>query len=209
MDKTLKYWNTQGEMKHSNSSFKGWVTAIENINKGKEHYMAVGCMDGSVSILDHEYSIVRTIKGEDYGVSALSASDEGDFLFVAYKNGIVKLFSLGDATGEDVQKQVIETNTDVNAVDCDIRNRNDSYHRNVDNHLATILNKAEANIDSRLFASLLVFVQTYIVDEVDTCHCCIVLRLNTSVKRTADKIIKRKSLQCTDRFVCYIHRFKF
>lgn len=117
MDKTLKYWNTQGEMKHSNSSFKGWVTAIENINKGKEHYMAVGCMDGSVSILDHEYSIVRTIKGEDYGVSALSASDEGDFLFVAYKNGIVKLFSLGDATGEDVQKQVIETNTDVNAVD--------------------------------------------------------------------------------------------
>ena len=116
MDKTLKYWNTQGEMKHSNSAFKGWVTSIANINKGKEHYMAVGCMDGDVSILDHEYSIVRTIKGEEYGVTALSASDEGDFLFVAYKNGAVKLFALADGNGEDQQKQKIETNVDVNAV---------------------------------------------------------------------------------------------
>ena len=116
MDKTLKYWNTQGEMKHSNSAFKGWVTSIVNINKGKEHYMAVGCMDGDVSILDHEYSIVRTIKGEEYGVTALSASDEGDFLFVAYKNGVVKLFALSDGNGDDVMKQSIETNVDVNAV---------------------------------------------------------------------------------------------
>ena len=117
MDKTLKYWNTQGEMKHSNSAFKGWVTSIVNINKGKEHYMAVGCMDGDVSILDHEYSIIRTIKGEEYGVTSLSASDEGDFLFVGYKNGVVKLFALAnDPQGEDVLKQTIETNVDVNAI---------------------------------------------------------------------------------------------
>ena len=117
MDRTLKYWNTQGEMKHSNSAFKGWVTSIVNINKGKEHYMAVGCMDGDVSILDHEYSIIRTIKGEEYGVTSLSASDEGDFLFVGYKNGVVKLFALAnDPQGEDVLKQTIETNVDVNAI---------------------------------------------------------------------------------------------
>ena len=117
MDKTLKYWNTQGQMKFSNSSFRGWITCMVNFNRGKEQFMAVGCMDGDVRILDHEFSIIRIIEGGDYGVTSLSASDEGDFLFVAYKNGTVKLFSLATSNeGKDQEKQVIESNVDINTI---------------------------------------------------------------------------------------------
>lgn len=117
MDKTLKYWNTQGEMKYNNSSFRGWVTCMINFSTGKEHFMAVGCMDGDVRILNQEYTVVRVIEGGEYGVTALSVSLEGDFLFVAYKNGTVKLFSLATAGEEkDQEKQLIETNVDINAI---------------------------------------------------------------------------------------------
>ena len=117
MDKSLKYWNTQGVMKYSSSAFKGWITCIANFRKEKELFMAVGCMDGDVRILDHDYTIIRTIPGEGYGVTSISPSDEGDFIFVSYKNGVVKLFSV--ATGPDqtdVEKQKFEINVDVNAV---------------------------------------------------------------------------------------------
>ena len=83
-----------------------------------DHSIVISFLDTvQHSILDHEYSIIRTIKGEEYGVTSLSVSDEGDFLFVGYKNGVVKLFALAnDPQGEDVAKQSIETNVDVNAI---------------------------------------------------------------------------------------------
>lgn len=117
MDQTLKYWNTQGELKHNNEAFKGWVTCIANFNKVKEYSMAVGCMDGDVRILNHDYTVIRTIPGEGYGVTSISPSDEGDFIFISYKNGVVKVFSLGTGPDQtDVEKQKYEINVDVNVV---------------------------------------------------------------------------------------------
>jgi guanine nucleotide-binding protein subunit beta-2-like 1 protein len=83
MDNSLKYWNTKGDLKHDNTQFKGWVSCILNIEKGKNHYIAVGCWDGSVKLLNNEYNIDREIPGEDYAVTSLSTDEEGDFLFVA------------------------------------------------------------------------------------------------------------------------------
>ena len=49
MDNSLKYWNTKGDLRYDNNQFKGWVSCILNIKKGKKtHYIAVGCWDGSV-----------------------------------------------------------------------------------------------------------------------------------------------------------------
>ena len=37
MDNTLRYWNTKGELKYENNQFKGWVSCILNISKGKQN----------------------------------------------------------------------------------------------------------------------------------------------------------------------------
>ena len=79
MDNTLKYWNNQGEEKWS-TNFKGWISCILNIKKGKEHYMAVGSWDSSVTIFGSEYNSLRKIEGNDYAVTSISCDDEGEFL---------------------------------------------------------------------------------------------------------------------------------
>lgn len=35
MDNTLKYWNTKGDLRFDNTQFRGWVSSILNIKKGK------------------------------------------------------------------------------------------------------------------------------------------------------------------------------
>jgi guanine nucleotide-binding protein subunit beta-2-like 1 protein len=94
MDNTLRYWNTKGELKYENNQFGGWVSCILNFNKKKKHYIAVGSWDGTVKILNSEYNIERTIKGGEYAVTSLSTDEEGDYLFIAYKNGTVKVLNL-------------------------------------------------------------------------------------------------------------------
>ena len=59
MDNSLKYWNTKRDLKHDNTQFKGWVSCILNIEKSENHYIAVGCWDGSVKLLNSEYNIDR------------------------------------------------------------------------------------------------------------------------------------------------------
>ena len=115
MDNSLKYWNTKGDLKYDNNQFKGWVSCILNIEKGKNHYIAVGCWDGSVKLLNNEYNIDREIPGEDYAVTSLSTDEEGDFLFVAYKNGTVKVLNIQDNAENEV-KQTIEAGVDINAI---------------------------------------------------------------------------------------------
>ena len=118
MDNTLKYWNNLGEEKHTETDPKGWVSCLTNIKKGKDqHYMAVGSWDSNVRIYNQEYSSFRKIKGNDYAVTSMSVSDEGDYLFVAHKDGTIKVYSLAeDESREDVCKQTIETNVDINAI---------------------------------------------------------------------------------------------
>ena len=116
MDNTLKYWNTKGELRFDNNQFRGWVSCILNISKGKSNYIAVGSWDGSVKILNSEYNIQREIPGGEYAVTSLSADDQGEYLFVAYKNGTVKVMNIEEQSNENEVKQVIETGIDINAI---------------------------------------------------------------------------------------------
>ena len=116
MDNTLKYWNTKGELRFDNNQFRGWVSCILNIQKGKSNYIAVGSWDGSVKILNSEYNIQREIPGGEYAVTSLSADDQGDYLFIAYKNGTVKVMNIEEEASENEVKQTIETGIDINAI---------------------------------------------------------------------------------------------
>ena len=116
MDNTLKYWNTKGEMRFDNTQFRGWVSCILNITKGKNNYMAVGCWDGSVKILNKDYNIQRDIPGGEYAVTSLSTDDLGDYLFIAYKNGTIKVMNFEEESNENEVKQTIETGVDINTI---------------------------------------------------------------------------------------------
>ncbi len=119
MDNTLKYWNTKGDLRYDNNQFGGWVSCILNITKGKTNYIAVGCWDGTVKILNSEYNVDKEIPGDEYAVTSLSTDDDGDFLFIAYKNGTVKVWNIDEnSTGKEEEniKQVIETGVDINAI---------------------------------------------------------------------------------------------
>ena len=119
MDNTLKYWNTKGDLRYDNNQFKGWVSCILNIKKGKTNYIAVGCWDGSVKILNSEYNLDRELPGGEYAVTSLSTDADGDFLFIAYKNGTIKVYNIQEEASENEEenvKQTIETNVDINAI---------------------------------------------------------------------------------------------
>jgi len=118
MDNTLKYWNTKGEMKFDDNQYRGWVSCILNIKKGKNNYIAVGSWDGTVKILDNEYHVERTIPGDEYAVTSLSTDDDGDYLFIAYKNGTIKVmnFEEKDSEKESAVRQTIEIGTDINVI---------------------------------------------------------------------------------------------
>ena len=119
MDNSLKYWNTKGELRYDNNQFGGWVSCILNISKGKTNYIAVGCWDGTVKILNSEYNLDKEIPGGEYAVTSLSTDDDGDFLFIAYKNGNVKVWNIEEqANGQEEEniKQSIETGVDINAI---------------------------------------------------------------------------------------------
>ena len=119
MDNSLKYWNTKGDLRYDNNQFGGWVSCILNIAKGKTNYIAVGCWDGTVKILNSEYIVDKEIPGGEYAVTSLSTDDDGDFLFIAYKNGTVKVWNIVEnSTGQEEEniKQVIETGVDINTI---------------------------------------------------------------------------------------------
>ena len=120
MDNTLKYWNTKGDLKFDNNQFNGWVSCILNIlKKDKQSYIAVGSWDGSVRILGSDYNLVTEVPGSEYAVTSLSADEAGEFLFIAYKNGTIKVWNIPENETEKTEdniKQVIETNVDINAI---------------------------------------------------------------------------------------------
>ena len=115
MDNTLKYWNTKGELRFDNNQFRGWVSCILNISKGKTNYIAVGSWDGSVKILNSEYNVERDIPGGEYAVTSLSTDNNGDYLFIAYKNGTIKVMNVEGGSGNEA-KQTIETGVDINSI---------------------------------------------------------------------------------------------
>ena len=119
MDNSLKYWNTKGDLRYDNDRFNGWVSCILNIQKGKNNYIAVGCWDGTVKILNSDYNVDREIAGGEYAVTSLSTDDDGDFLFIGYKDGTVVVYNIQDEKSENEEeniKQKIETGVDINAI---------------------------------------------------------------------------------------------
>ena len=117
MDKTMKYWNTIGQEKFTNAKFGGWINCLVKFSKGKEHFLAAGCTDGKVRIFNHDCSTCRVIPGGEYGVTSMCVSDEGDFLFVAYKDGTFKIIGIADNEHEqDSEKKSFDTKLDVNAI---------------------------------------------------------------------------------------------
>ena len=116
MDNTLKYWNTKGESKYDNNQFRGWVSCILNIKKAKTSLMAVGSWDGSVKIFNKDYQLQREILGGEYAVTSLSTDDKGEYLFVAYKNGTIKVINIDEEGSENESKSTIETGIDINAI---------------------------------------------------------------------------------------------
>ena len=119
MDNTLRYWNTKGDLRYTNNQFKDWVSCILNIQKGKNNFIAVGCWDGTVKILNNDYNLDREIPGGEYAVTSLSTDEEGDFLFIAYKNGTVKVYNIQEEPSENEEdniKTTIETGVDINAI---------------------------------------------------------------------------------------------
>ena len=117
MDNTLRYWNTRGDLKYENNQFRECVSCILNMQKGKQDYIAIGSWDGSVKILNSEYNAFKDIPGEEYAVTSLSCDEDGDFLFVAYKNGTIKVVNIGEEGKPDYEvKQTIETGIDINSI---------------------------------------------------------------------------------------------
>ena len=119
MDNTLRYWNTKGDLRYTNNQFKDWVSCILNIQKGKTNFIAVGCWDGTVKILNSEYNLDREIPGGEYAVTSLSTDEDGDFLFIAYKNGTVKVYNIQEEASENEEENIkttIETGVDINAI---------------------------------------------------------------------------------------------
>ena len=116
MDNSLIYWNTKGEKRYNNNQFRGWVSCIWNINRKKTNYLAIGSSDGTVKILNNEYNIIREIPGGDYALTSLSTDDDGEYLFIAYKEGTIKVINIENIEHENDAKQVLETGAEINAI---------------------------------------------------------------------------------------------
>ena len=88
MNGCLKYWS---------SPFKDWriFAIIPNADPVNTN---------------NEYNIIREIPGGDYAVTSLSTDDDGEYLFIAYKNGTIKVMNIEEIEqeNENEAKQVID-----------------------------------------------------------------------------------------------------
>jgi guanine nucleotide-binding protein subunit beta-2-like 1 protein len=117
MDKTLRFWNTKGDNKHTSNQFNGWVSSICHVRQGKDSLFAVGSWDSKVRLFDSELSFNRGIDAVDYAVVGMNSDDEGEYLFVGQKNGAVKIWNLATDNNEsDTLKQTLDANADLNAL---------------------------------------------------------------------------------------------
>jgi len=113
MDKSLKVFNIKGEEKHSNNDFSGWITNITHIKQEKQNLLAVASQDKTVKVYDtNEYTVKYNIEGFDYPVVSTAVDEDGEFLFSAEKNGIIRVHNLPSL----VQKSTIEVNADINTI---------------------------------------------------------------------------------------------
>ena len=82
----------------------------------KTNYLAIGSSDGTVKILNNEYNIIEKFPGGDYALTSLSTDDDGEYLFIAYKEGTIKVINIENIEHENNAKQVLETGAEINAI---------------------------------------------------------------------------------------------
>jgi len=102
MDNSIKVWNATGDVKHTGVEANGWVSCLKNIKVGKETILAAGSWDNKIRFYNDEFVQTRVFQN-DYAISSLAASSDGDFLFVAEKNGAIKVWSLAQKEKDAVE----------------------------------------------------------------------------------------------------------
>ena len=118
MDKTMKLWNVQGKNQFTSSDFSGWVSSIITVKQNKEGpLIATGSWDNKVRFFDREFKNVKSINSSDYPIASLATDSQGEYLFVAEKNGKVKIWGLSeDPNVADELKQEYDTGYDLHAI---------------------------------------------------------------------------------------------
>ena len=133
-DKKFKIYNYQGQLKYCDNEINGYVTCILKILKIKKNYIAVGFSDGKVNIYNSEYYLYKKIplyskikynkdkleskEWEQYSVVSLIVDDDGDYLFICYRNGIIIIIDLNcDSDNEEEYiKYIIENDDEINSI---------------------------------------------------------------------------------------------
>lgn len=117
MDRTVKIWNVQGKNQYTATDFNGWVSSLTNIKQGKEGpLIAVGSWDSKVRIFDKDFKLIKGIGSIDYPVVSMSTDEDGEFLFLAEKNGSIKIWGLGAENQADELKQQYDIGADLFAI---------------------------------------------------------------------------------------------
>jgi guanine nucleotide-binding protein subunit beta-2-like 1 protein len=82
MDNTIKVWNANREVKQTLIESAGWVSCLKSIKVGKDNMLAAGSWDCNVRLYNDEFEQIRVFQN-DYAISSMAASNDGEFLFVA------------------------------------------------------------------------------------------------------------------------------
>jgi guanine nucleotide-binding protein subunit beta-2-like 1 protein len=115
MDKTLRYWNIKGESKYVAKEFNGWVSCMTHVKQDKQTMLAVGSWDQQVRVFNQDYKFTSGISDFDYGIISMASDEDGEFLFCAEKNGVVKVHNLLD-DGKTELKSTVDINSEIHAI---------------------------------------------------------------------------------------------
>jgi guanine nucleotide-binding protein subunit beta-2-like 1 protein len=120
MDKTVKIWNVQGKNQHTSTDFDGWVSSISVKQLKEGPLIAVGSWDNKVRFFDKDFKNTKTIGSSDFPVVSIATDAQGEYLFVAEKNGKVKIWGLSnDPNVADELKTEYDTGVDLHAISYD------------------------------------------------------------------------------------------
>ena len=100
-NQTIKAFNLNGQIKYD-MKLNGYPTCFLNMERGKKKFLAVGLSNGKVNIYDQKINLCQEIppnvkidekknilnNEEQNCVASLSIDEAGEYLFIAYKNGV-------------------------------------------------------------------------------------------------------------------------
>ena len=135
-DKKVKIWNMQGKFKYIITyQKKEYVTCIFNLKNPKylnhDISIALGFSDGTVRIFDDNYNLkieiplndkikdekLKSIQNDEehYSVVSMSVDEDGEFLFIGFKNGKILIWYLNDyECGDNNIKRILNISCKLN-----------------------------------------------------------------------------------------------